>query len=165
MIKWYNYHKDNNCIKYRSLYALLVGCPLNQECGDMGMAYGWYVRVYFTERDHFWSTLLSRITLMGYGYMYPSDLRLSWWLASNSLCFDAGLSKFLIRWWKIFGYNQVLVKSECESRWDWPLQVKLKMMYHYVSIQQNFGQSSPSEESQYFWGWDTMWTTLSRLTV
>ena len=94
---------------------------LTKACGNTSMAYGWFVEVYFTEHDHFWSTLLSRIALMGYGYMCLSDLRLPWWLASNSLCFSAGLSEFLIRWWKISGCSQVLVKSKCESRWDWPL--------------------------------------------
>ena len=96
---------------------------LIKECEDTGMACKWDVGVYFTECDQLLSTLLSRIAHEGYGYKYPFDLKSSRWLTSNSLYFDAGLSEFLIQWWKIFEHNQVLKKSVCESRWNWSLRI------------------------------------------
>ena len=87
------------------------------------MASKWDIGVYLTEYDQLVSTLLSRVAHEGYGCKYPSDLRSPQWLASNSLCFEAGLSEFLIQWWNIFGHSQVFAKSVCESRWNWPLRI------------------------------------------
>ena len=116
MIKWYAISRMiallsvDHCVSYM-LVVLII-----KWCGDTGMIYKWVVGVYLIKHDQFLDTLLSRVACEGYGYKYPSDLRSPWWLASNSLCFGAGLSEFLIQWWKISGRSQVLVKSVCESR-------------------------------------------------
>ena len=103
------------------LYGLVV--LLTKEYGDIDMVCKWDVGVYLTECDQIRSTLLSRVAYEGYGYKYPSDLRSPRWLASNSLCFGARQSKFLIQWWKIFGHSQMLMKSVYESRWNWFLWI------------------------------------------
>ena len=108
-------------------YRLVV--LLIKERRDAGMACRWNIGVYFTKRDQLKSTLLSRVTLKGYRYKCPSDLRSPRWLASNSLCFDARLCEFLIQRWKISGYSQILVKSVCESRWNWSLLIFQRQCY------------------------------------
>ena len=46
------------------------------------------------------------------GHMYPSDLRLPWWLASNSLHFGTGLHGFLIHvYGRLLGVVKYLLKS------------------------------------------------------
>ena len=54
MIKWYNYYKDDNYIKCRSLCDILVGCSLNQ-----GMWWhGYDIRVICRSIFHWaWPTL------------------------------------------------------------------------------------------------------------
>ena len=135
----------DHCMPY-----LLVDCSLNQDVWWHGYGTRMIYRSTFHWADHFRSTLLLGAALMGYGYKYPSDLRLPRWLASNSLCFGARLLEFLIWWWKVSGYSQVLVKFEYESRLDWLLQMKLEIIHYCVSIQQNFGQSSPVRSHRIF---------------
>ena len=88
-------------------YALVI--LVTKWCGGTGMAYKWDVGVHLTEHDQLWSTLLSRVAHEGCGYKCFSDLRSPQWLASNSLCFDAELSEYLIQWWKVSGHNQVFM--------------------------------------------------------
>ena len=93
----------DRCVPYR-LVVLLTN-----ECGDIGMAYRWDVRVHL----HWtWPTselfLLSKFSPMRYGYKYPSDLRPPRRIASNSLHLGTRLSEFLIQWRKVAGCSQVL---------------------------------------------------------
>ena len=93
---------------------------------DVGVHHHWTwpIMEYFTVKGSSWRN----------GYKCPFNLRSSRWLASNSLYFDVRLTEFLIQWWKIFGYSQVLIKLVCESRWDWSLRIGRR--YASVSLQE-----------------------------
>ena len=54
----------------------------------------------------------------GYGYMCPLDLRLPWWLVSNSLYFGAEPPRHCDLGRKVSGCSQVLTKSVRGSRWE-----------------------------------------------
>ena len=141
MTKWYAITKTidissiDRCVPYKLILLL------TKEHKNIGMACKWNVGVYFTERDQLWSTLLSRVTLKGYGYKYLSDLRSPRWLASNLLYFSVKLPEFLIQDRKIFGHNQVLVKSICELRWNWSLQEIGENTLYFNLVRPWLGQS------------------------
>ena len=101
----------------------------------------WYIII---ERDQLQSILLSRMSLMGYRYKCPLDLRSPQWLASNSLCFGTGLTEFLIQGRKASGHSQVLAKSECD-RDGIDHSKSWRRMSRCISILQNLGQGNPSD--------------------
>ena len=118
MIKWYTIIRMIAISSIGHCVSCTLVVLLTKECEDIDMACKWDIGVHLTERDQLLSTLLSRVAHERYGYKYPSDLRSPRWLTSNSLCYGVELPEFLIQWWKIFGYSQVLAKSVYESRWN-----------------------------------------------